>query len=100
MCVGIMHKCLCIPFELGGARRRLQIPWNKKSSRRLLAAMWVLGIKSNPLEEQPVLLTAEPGFLFLFFVLNNLMSSIYAAHILMSMGPLTGERLTLQGQHT
>ena len=65
MCMGVLPVCLsvqtCMSAVPSKARRGHCVPpWNS-SYRQLLVAMWVLGIDLGPVEEQPVLLAAEPS---------------------------------------
>lgn len=59
MCVGSFGCVLCacsVPSEA----RRHYITWNW-SYRPLWATMWMLGVKLGSLQEQPVLLAADPS---------------------------------------
>ena len=57
-CIYVCVLCVCLlPVKV---RKGQWIPWGW-IYRWLWAAMWMLGIKPSPLEEQPVLLTAEPS---------------------------------------
>lgn len=61
LCMGVLSarmsvdRLYAVPTE---ARRRSRIPWNW-SYRSLWAVLWVLGINSDPLEEQLVLILTE-----------------------------------------
>ena len=58
-----LRVCLCTTCMLGiwRSQQRVSDLWDW-SSRRLWAAMWVLGIELCPLEEHPVFSTTEPFF--------------------------------------
>jgi hypothetical protein len=59
MCMGVLAAYICstcvqCPLD---ARRRHCVPWNWSYSWLWAASIWVLGLKQDPLKEQPMSLT-------------------------------------------
>lgn len=55
--VFLSTMCALVPLEV---RRGHQFPWNR-CCRHLWATVWVLRWNAGPLQEEPVLLTADPS---------------------------------------